>query len=150
LEEPINSLKMPAIDCVDDVFNALYEMMLDIKQPDLIRYKRLEEFVHDLMRDTLEECRGPTHKIVKQLIKAENGFVNVRHPKFSIAPYSKEEMTEMLNADHPERQMAEASKDEKKDSLALPFEMPNGEVPRRTSRRPSPMYKRNAKPPGLT
>jgi hypothetical protein len=59
-------------------------------------------------------------------------------------------MTQMLNDDHPERKMAGASKEEKKDSLALPFELSAGnEIPRRTSRRPSPMHRPGQKPPGL-
>lgn len=75
------------------------------------------------MRETLGKCRNPTREIVKQIVQAENGYMNIKHPQFSKIPLTKEEKFDMLPLDHPERKLVEATEEEKQDYLNIGINM---------------------------
>jgi hypothetical protein len=76
--------------------------------PELKRYKNLEAKVKDIMMDVLESCRKPTHQMIRDRIKGEISFINIRHPKFNTdMNYQVEELNECYPEGHPERKIAE-------------------------------------------
>jgi hypothetical protein len=72
--------------------------------PELMRYKNLDMRVKELMNDTLENCREPTHKMIKDRIKGELAFINISHPKFDTSlKYTVEELNNVYPIGHPDR-----------------------------------------------
>ena len=61
--------------------------------------------------------------MIKQIVKAENGYINSSHPEFNHTICTEEELKEMIDADHPDYKLINASEVEKANNLTVPYEV---------------------------
>jgi hypothetical protein len=62
------------------------------------------------MNTTLENCREPTARMIKDRIKGELAFINITHPKFDTSSkYTVEELNNVYPDGHPDKKEAEVA-----------------------------------------
>jgi dynamin 1-like protein len=82
IKQQIHRFSNPSLMCVKRVYDELKYIVNSIEIPEIIRYKKLESKIKDVMDDVLEKCLEPTNQMIKNLIDIELAFINTSHPDF--------------------------------------------------------------------
>ena len=85
MRQQIARMQEPALECAEQCYHELRDLVTLIQFPELERYKKLHFAVIDLFNSTLAEYLEPTLQMIKNLIAWEDAYVNVNHPDFIVA-----------------------------------------------------------------
>jgi dynamin 1-like protein len=85
MRQQIARLQEPALQCAEQVYLELRELVSTITIPELERYKKLHFAIMDVMTNLLSEYLQPTLQMITNLIACENAYINVNHPDFIVA-----------------------------------------------------------------
>mmetsp|Transcript_13524 Transcript_13524/g.13446 ORF Transcript_13524/g.13446 Transcript_13524/m.13446 type:complete len:672 (+) Transcript_13524:25-2040(+) len=85
MKQQIARLQEPALQCAEQVFAELRDLVSSICLPELDRYKKLHFAIIDVLNNLLLEYLQPTMQMIKNLIACEDAYINVNHPDFIVA-----------------------------------------------------------------
>ena len=85
MRQQIARLQEPALQCAEQVYDELRDLISSIRLPELERYKKLHFGIIDVLNNLLSEYLEPTLQMIKNLIACEDAYINVNHPDFIIA-----------------------------------------------------------------
>jgi dynamin 1-like protein len=85
MKQQIARLQEPALQCAEQVYAELRELVSSIHIPELERYKKLHFAIMDVINNLLSEYLQPTLQMIKNLIACEDAYINVNHPDFIVA-----------------------------------------------------------------
>ena len=82
IKQQINRFSNPSLMCVKRVYDELKYIVNSIEIPEIVRYKKLESRIRDVMDNVLEKCLEPTNQMIRNLIDIELAYINTSHPDF--------------------------------------------------------------------
>eukprot|EP00343_Euplotes_focardii_P002486 CAMPEP_0205807072 /NCGR_PEP_ID=MMETSP0205-20121125/10749_1 /ASSEMBLY_ACC=CAM_ASM_000278 /TAXON_ID=36767 /ORGANISM="Euplotes focardii, Strain TN1" /LENGTH=441 /DNA_ID=CAMNT_0053080831 /DNA_START=187 /DNA_END=1512 /DNA_ORIENTATION=+ len=85
MKQQIARLQEPALQCAEQVYGELRELISSITLPELDRYRKLHFAIIDCLNELLSEYLQPTLQMIKNLIACEDAYINVNHPDFIVA-----------------------------------------------------------------
>jgi len=78
----IEKLKVPALNCVDMVFEELWMVAKQCGTGDLARFGTLQDRIGAVVKEMLDDLLGPCKELVEQLVCLETSYINTNHPDF--------------------------------------------------------------------
>ena len=85
MKQQIARLQEPALQCAEQVYGELRDLISNITLPELDRYKKLHFAIIDVLNNLLSDYLEPTTQMIKNLIACEDAYINVNHPDFIVA-----------------------------------------------------------------
>eukprot|EP00375_Theileria_parva_P002036 XP_764712.1 hypothetical protein [Theileria parva strain Muguga] len=82
VKKQIKLLESPSLQCVDQVYEELQNILENCDVPEINRYMNMRNKILTVVKDMLRECLEPTKDIIKNLIKIELAYINTNHPDF--------------------------------------------------------------------
>jgi len=82
IRQQIVTLREPSLNCVDLVFDELQRIANRIEISELNRFFNLREKILEVVNLMLNDCRGPTKEMVKDLVEIELAYINTNHPDY--------------------------------------------------------------------
>ncbi|UKJ90168.2 dynamin GTPase [Theileria orientalis] len=82
VKKQIKLLECPSLQCVDQVYDELQNILENCEVPEINRYMNMRNKILAVVKDLLKECLEPTKDIIRNLIKIELAYINTNHPDF--------------------------------------------------------------------
>ncbi|ORM41872.1 Dynamin-related protein DNM1 [Babesia sp. Xinjiang] len=82
VKKQINLLEAPSLQCVDQVYDELLNILDSCDVPDLDRFVNMRKHMLSVVKELLKRCVEPTKNMIRDLIKIELAYINTNHPDF--------------------------------------------------------------------
>ncbi|GIX63590.1 dynamin-like protein, putative [Babesia caballi] len=82
VKRQIQLLETPSLQCVDQVYDELLNILESCDIPELNRFMNMRAKMVAVVKDLLKRCVEPTKDMIRNLIKIELAYVNTNHPDF--------------------------------------------------------------------
>jgi dynamin 1-like protein len=82
VKKQITRLEEPSLQCVELVFDELQRIVTQLESKELSRFQTLKDRVVETVNQLLVKCRGPTKRMINDLINIEMSYINTNHPDF--------------------------------------------------------------------
>ncbi|KAK1937203.1 dynamin central region family protein [Babesia divergens] len=82
VKKQIQLLEMPSLQCVDQVYEELLNILESCNVPELNRFVNLRLKMVSVIKELLRRCLSPTKEMIRNIIKIELAYINTNHPDF--------------------------------------------------------------------
>ena len=82
VKQQIKKLEEPGLLCIKKVYDELINTINSISLPEIIRFKKLDTKIKELLIGIIDKCIPEVNEMIKNLIKIELAYINSSHPDF--------------------------------------------------------------------
>ncbi|GFE55062.1 dynamin central region family protein [Babesia ovis] len=82
VKKQIQLLEAPSLQCVDQVYDELLNILESCDVPELNRYTNMRTKMLDVIKALLSRCVEPTKEMIRNIVKIELAYINTNHPDF--------------------------------------------------------------------
>ena len=82
VKQQIKKLEEPGLLCIKKVYDELINTINSISLPEIIRFKKLDNKIKELLIGIIDKCIPEVNEMIKNLIKIELAYINSSHPDF--------------------------------------------------------------------
>ncbi|EDO08560.1 dynamin central region family protein [Babesia bovis T2Bo] len=82
VKKQIQLLEPPSLQCVDQVYEELLNILETCQVEELNRYTNMRAKMLQVVRNLIKQCLGPTKDMIRNMIKIELAYINTNHPDF--------------------------------------------------------------------
>ncbi|AFZ79026.1 Dynamin central region domain containing protein [Theileria equi strain WA] len=82
VKKQIKLLECPSLQCVDQVYEELQNILENCDVPEINRYMNMRNKILSVVKELLKQCLEPTKDIIRNIIKIELAYINTNHPDF--------------------------------------------------------------------
>ncbi|CDR93905.1 dynamin central region family protein, putative [Babesia bigemina] len=82
VKKQIRLLETPSLQCVDQVYEELLNILESCEIPELNRFMNMRMRMLVVIKELLRQCVEPTKDMIRNLIKIELAYINTNHPDF--------------------------------------------------------------------
>ncbi|GBE60914.1 dynamin central region family protein [Babesia ovata] len=82
VKKQIRLLEVPSLQCVDQVYEELLNILETCEIPELNRFMNMRMRMLVVIKELLRQCVDPTKDMIRNLIKIELAYINTNHPDF--------------------------------------------------------------------
>ncbi|KAK2195364.1 bifunctional Dynamin/P-loop containing nucleoside triphosphate hydrolase/Dynamin [Babesia duncani] len=105
VKKQIKLLESPSLQCVDQVYEELQNILASCEVPEINRYVNMRTKIMSVVKDLLRQCVEPTKDMIRNMIQIELAYINTNHPDFlknaplesqSQSPESENKQTKLM------------------------------------------------------
>ncbi|KAK1443900.1 dynamin [Babesia gibsoni] len=82
VKKQIKLLEAPSLQCVDQVYDEMLNILESCEMPELDRFVNLRLKMMSVIKNLLTRCITPTKEMIRNIIKIELAYINTNHPDF--------------------------------------------------------------------